>query len=163
MSGRPEGEVGDLARVAQAAHGLGEPAGAPLVEDALDEGAVLAGELRRVVARRLGFGDGLEVEPQGGAALVVAGGAEHGSLDAPNDDGPAVGVLDGGHGADPGVAPVDVRHEEEPTAALVGGGGHGRLGLGRVGEDRDDHAGSDDAGGQGEDRKGLGGGVSHGE
>ena len=110
------GHVGHLLGVGEAADGVGEAAGAPRLEDVLDDGLVLARQLGRAVAGR-GRVDGLGVDPQRVAGAGDAG-ADRGAVQAADDEGAEAasqltGVLDRGHDADPGVAAVDAGDEEE--------------------------------------------------
>jgi hypothetical protein len=116
--GRVAGGVGHGAGVGDAAQGLGQPTGAPVVEDVLDDGPVLPGQLARsgrgldVGAHRLGL------HPQGGPGGRGDADPHGGAVEAADHHGPQAagqlaGVLDLGDGAHAGVAVVEAGDEED--------------------------------------------------
>ena len=159
--GRVAGGVGHGAGLRDAAQELGDGGDAARLDDVLDHRPVLAGELRlsfgrRAVERRL------DLDPRGLAGPGHAQ-ADGGTVQAADHErlgavAQAADVLDLRDGADPGVAVVHARDEQQLAAV---GGVDGRAGL--VGFDREghDHPGEHDPGGQREEGEDLGIDVSH--
>ena len=157
--GPPADQVGEAAgvvgvdRAQDAAH-------LPVAEvlEQRDQGGAQLGAERLGLVGGGRLGDRLGGDPQPGAGADHAG-AEHGPAGGAHDErrgaaGQDAGGLDGGDGADLGVAVADPGHEQQ-LAALLGGGG-GRLGLVGLGADGHDHAGQHDAVGKGEGGEGVG-------
>ena len=133
--GPPARRVGERAGLRDAGQRILEPSAAEALGDRSDDGPVLLRQLAGAVGRLLGVTRRIGLDPDGRPA----------PRDADADDGPEepaqhhciqpvrqlAGALDPRDGADPGVAPVDPRDEEQqPVAGGRGlGGGPGLLGL----------------------------------
>ena len=151
-----DGGVGDLAGVGHAPQQLGHLGGAARLEDVLDHGAVLAGQLHGPLAGRRVV-DRLDLDPGGGAGAGHAG-ADAGPVQAAHHHrelavGQLAGVLDLGHGADPGVAAVDLGDQQQVAAGVAGGAGR-RPRLWRLQGGGHDHARKHDPAGQGQEGQG---------
>ena len=162
--GGVEGQVGHGVGVVQAGDRVGQLSGAPLFEDLLDDDPVLGDQPVDLGAGDEAGGHRLDVDPQR-LAEVAATGAEHGPLEPAHDQaagaaGQLAVLFDLGHGADLGVAAVDPGDEQHAAVRPAGVVGRGS-GLGGLEGDGDDHLGSHDAGGQGQDGQGANSGVSH--
>ena len=141
------GQVGQVARLVDAAHHLDHLLRAAQLEQVLDQSLVLAGQDARLLAvvvhvrRRLRHDAQRRSgptgrAPQGGAVEAL----QHRDLDVPD---PA-GVLEPGHGAEIGKAPLHTRHQQHQAVAFAGGG-DGRPGLLPLDRDRHHHLRQHDA------------------
>jgi hypothetical protein len=152
------GEVGEGAGLADAADGLGDLGEADLLGDGLDRAAIVFGELLGLVGVGVDLPGLFDLDP-GRVASPGDPGADDDAGDPADDHGveavlePA-DVLDLGDGADPGVAGLEARDEDE-LSVLVTGSGDRRSGLGGLEHERDDHAGENHPGGEGKKRKNL--------
>ncbi len=148
--GQVQGGVGHGTGIGDPPQALGQAAGTPVLEDGLDDGPVLAGQLPASLTHRrpagLGLPHRLGRDPQ---AVTVAAdtGADGRSLQAPHHDGAvATGqpahVFDLGHGAHPGVVAVQLGHQQQPARVALRRLDR-RTGLGGLQHDVDDHGGTD--------------------
>ena len=118
--GRVAGHVGQAARLGDLAQLRGDAAGAAGVQDVLEHGAVLPGQL---VGGRggLGLGQRLGLDPQGVAGAGHPGADDGAAVTPDGHRGQAAGQVAllhhlGDH-ADAGVAALDVGHEQQPPPA----------------------------------------------
>jgi hypothetical protein len=152
---RVAGHVGHGRRLVDAAEGIGEAGHAAGLEDALDDGLVLPGQLVGPVGVAVGLDGLLDPHPEGVARAGHAG-ADHRPAQTPDDQRPhpapqLAGVLDLGHRADGRVPAVDAGHEEE---LAVHGGVRPGAGLGGLQGDGDDHLRQHHSGAERQDRQG---------
>ena len=135
---------------------------AAVLEDRLDDGAVLAWRARGRASVGAGSSTGSTCTCSAPSAPIAAG-ADAGAADAADHEregavGQLAGVLDLGDRADRRVTAVDPGHEHEPAPGLLGGGA-GPLGLVGLERDRDDHLREHDALRERQQGKQLGAGV----
>ena len=155
--GRVAGGIGERVGVGHGREHRDDTGGTAGLEDVLDDGAVLLGQLEGGLGHGLGV-DGLDLHPQGGAGAGDAGADASAALATDDEAERAAGelarLLDDRHGADVGVAPVDAGHEQQATVSGRGrlGGGTGFVGLERH---RDHHAREDDPRGEREQGQGV--------
>ena len=161
--GRVAGGVRHLSGFVDPAEELGDRGDAAGLHDALDRGAVLARQLPRPVGRRLVL-DRLDLDPgrltgsrHAHADLGPAHAADHDRLGAAAQ---AADVLDLADRADPGVAALQARHEQE-QALFAGGRVHRGASIRGFQRQGDDHPRQHDAGGQGQQGKGEGVDLGH--
>ena len=154
--GRIARDVRDLSRIRQPPEELGDGGDAARFDDALDRGAVLAGERFRPFGRGL-IRDGLELNPRrfAGAGHADADrragqATDHERLRAAPD---LAQVLDLRDRPDARIAPVESRHEHEEAVDVARGGVDRCLGFGRLQCERHHHARQDHAGGEREQRE----------
>ena len=131
---------------------------AAVLEDRLDHGPVLLGQLAGALGR-LRIVDRLDLHVQG-AFVPDGAGAHPGPADAADHEreravGQLAGVLDLGDRADLRVPAVDAGHEHQAAAGLLGGGA-GALRLVGLERDRHDHLREHNALREREHRKQLG-------
>ena len=159
--GRVRRGVGELARVVDPGEHVGDPAGAAVLENRLDDRAVLAGELAGAGGGR-SLVELLDLHVQRAVRAELAG-ADPAAADAADDEGPgSVGkvarALDRGDGPDAGEPAVDTRHEHDPVAGI--GGRRARpLRLVGLERDRDHHLRQHDALSEGQQGQELSLGV----
>ena len=127
-----------------------------MLEDVLDDGAVLPRQLEGASRHRRGLVDQLGVHPEAGPTAADAR-PDHRSLHAPDDERPKPArqvacILDVGHGADARVTPLGAGHEQDATVASQCGIGRGCR-LTRFEGEGHDHLRKDHPCGQGQDRK----------
>ncbi len=159
--GRVRGRVGQLARVFHAGEHVGDPARTAVLQDRLDDRAVLASELAGTRGGGL-LVDLLDVDVQGAvrAELTVA---DPTAADAPDHEGTGPvgkvsGTFNGCDRPDASEPTVDARHEHDPVAGI--GGRRARpLRLVRLERDRDHHLRQHDALSEGQQGQELSLGV----
>jgi hypothetical protein len=148
--GRIAGHIGELARMLDAAQHLTDSRCAAQVEQVLEHGAVLAGELVRRGGQlvELGIWRRLDGHPQRAVAFDGGAGEQAAVLTAEDrclaSVWQAAGFLDVGDGADGGQVSVDARDDDHQAVGLTGGKDGGASALGFDG-DRHGHVRQDDA------------------